>query len=109
MSTKLIAIAIAAALLPAAAQAAPDAPRTLGIRYGDLDLNSVRDAKVMLHRIRLAAVDVCRTDERTHAAILRSEACRQQAVAEAVSRLRAPRVTAAFDALSVREHWASAN
>ena len=62
----------------------------------------------MLHRIRLAAVDVCGgPDGRNSDEILRFNDCHQQAVARAVAGLNAPQVTAAYRAGPDQTAWLS--
>jgi UrcA family protein len=97
------AIALIALATPGLAAAeTPAAKSGLGIavRYNDLDLQNARDAKVMLHRIRSVAVEICRPGETGFEATARFETCFQKTVDQAVTSLDAPRVTEALNAPS---------
>ena len=82
---------------PALAAAPPAVPQAR-VAYSDLDLDSARGAKVMLHRIRLAAVDVCGSPAgRDSHEVLRFDACYQDAVSRAVAGLDRRLVTLAYE------------
>ena len=95
------AIALFAFAIPGLAAAEASAARSapgLTVRYDDLDLRDAKDAKVMLHRIRKVAVEICHPGETGFEATARFETCYRQTVSQAVAKLNAPRVTAAHDA-----------
>jgi UrcA family protein len=97
----IFAIALFALATPGLAAAeTPAAKPGLGIavRYNDLDLQNARDAKVMLHRIRSVAVEICQPGETGFEATARFETCYQKTVAQTVTSLDAPRVTEALNA-----------
>ena len=106
---RLFALVLAGALLTGAeAQAQPlalgvtaDGRRTAAIPYGDLDLADAAGAKTMLGRLERAGGQVCGPAPSTIRDLngkLAYDACLRQAVAEAVRKLDAPAVTAAFQA-----------
>jgi UrcA family protein len=93
----LICTAVLALGLPAASFA--DSPASVGVRYRDLDLNSPRDAALMLHRIDDAATEACgasRTSLREYRLTVERSTCHQEGVAQAVNALDAPTVTALY-------------
>jgi len=112
MKTLLLAAAVIAAIAgPTAAQTRSEAPAPkLSVRYADLKLDDPQDARVMLGRIRRAAVDVCSVTpgaaSNDSATILRFEACYRKAVTDAVTTLNAAQVTAAFKAKAERQELA---
>jgi UrcA family protein len=55
----LAAAAVLGAPALASATPAPDAATQVTVRYGDLDLNRRSDDRVLLHRIRDAALEAC--------------------------------------------------
>ena len=82
---------------PALAAAPPSVPQAK-VAHGDLNLDSAHGAKAMLHRIRLAAVDVCGSPAgRDSQEVLRFDACYQDAVARAVAGLDRRLVTLAYE------------
>jgi UrcA family protein len=105
------AIAVFAFAIPGLASAQPPAGKSdpaMTIRYNDLDLRSAQGANEMLHRIRKVAVDYCQPGETGFEATARFETCYRQTVSQAVAKLNAPRVTAAYDAkagASVLARW----
>ena len=83
----------------AAPPASLSAPR-VSVAYGDLDLNTARDAAIMLKRIQRAAGEACRESSgyagNDAAAVMRMNDCYRQSLARAVAGLDAPKVTQAF-------------
>lgn len=80
----------------AAAQQNDDGPRSVVVKYGDLNLDSQAGARVMLARIRSAASRAC--GEAVDIAMLDRFAlyshCRTASIDQAVRALNAPLVTA---------------
>ena len=105
------AIVVFAFATPGLASAQPRTGKSepaMTIRYNDLDLRSAQGATEMLHRIRRVAVDYCQPGETGFEATARFETCYRQTVRQAVAKLDAPRVTAAYDAkagASVLARW----
>jgi UrcA family protein len=93
----IVLVAFTAPGLAAAAAPAANSTPALSIRYNDLDLQSTQDAKVMLHRIRKTAVEICHPGETGFEATARFETCYQKTVDQAVAKLNAPRVTDALN------------
>jgi UrcA family protein len=104
MKTQLISavvlFAFATPALAAEPPAAANATPAMTVRYKDLDLRNGQDAKVMLHRIRKTAVEICRPGETGFEATARFETCYRKTVDEAVASLNAPRVTEARNAVA---------
>lgn len=95
------AIALFAFVIPGLAAAQVPAGKSapaVTVRYNDLDLRDPQGAKVMLHRIRKAAVDICQSGETGFDATERFETCYHRTVGQAAAKLNAPHVTAALDA-----------
>ncbi len=92
--------AVIAASFAAGAAAADDrALPKVTVRYGDLDLSSPRDAATLYQRIRIAAAEVCWPLEGASvAAVFRVQTCRQHAIADAVSRVNRPELSAVYRA-----------
>ena len=76
---------------------------TLTVAYADLNLSDAKDAKVMLHRIRKAASEVCGAGAAGYDATLRFETCHRETVERAVAALDAPAVRTAQNARAVRQ------
>jgi UrcA family protein len=57
------------------------------VKYGDLDLNSSSDAKTLMHRIRVAAHNVCSINGSNAA----QELCVERAVQEAAQKVKLPK------------------
>jgi UrcA family protein len=99
MKTFLLCGALAALLLPAAAQARPandDLPQVV-VHYADLDLDRPAGADVMIARVRRAARSVCQDQmfaPRTQ--VRRTNACVRTAMTDAFAQLDAPLVTARY-------------
>jgi UrcA family protein len=97
-------ILIAAAALAATTGSAQAGPRgaapAAAVAYADLDLDDPGEAQEMLQRIRRTAAEVCRASaggrEDTPASRERYGRCHMNAVREAVRRLDAPAVRAAY-------------
>jgi UrcA family protein len=104
MKTALIAAVLmfagVAAILPAQANDQNWSRTKIEVPYGDLDLSRPEDAKTMLHRIMQAASRACgkRPDIRDRWEQAAYAACVRNATSEAVARLRAPLVTALYEA-----------
>jgi len=91
-------IAVATPGLAAAEASSPKSGLGVAVRYDDLDLQNAQGAKVMLHRIRSVATEVCHPGETGFEATARFESCFQKTVDQAVTSLNAPRVTEALNA-----------
>ncbi len=96
-------VLLCAAGAPACAEEAAQAgepARAASVRQNDLDLTTDRGAGIMLQRLHHAANAVCDAPEinRPSPATRRAmEACRQDALAEAVQLLDAPAVTRLYE------------
>jgi UrcA family protein len=76
------------------AQASEPPPPSKTVKFADLDIQTVEGAKVLYHRIRVAAAEVCEPIGRD--AILREAApqCVATAIDNAVKKVNAPYLTA---------------
>jgi UrcA family protein len=76
------------------AQASEPPPPTKTVKFADLDIQTVEGAKVLYHRIRLAADQVCQ--ELNDDPVLREAAqgCIDKAIDNAVKKVNAPYLTA---------------
>lgn len=91
--------AIAAGFAPGAGAADDGTVRKVTVRYGDLDLSSPQGAVALYRRIGIAAEEVCRPFEgRDLARTSIFRACKQRAVADAVSRVNRPELFAVYNA-----------
>ena len=73
--------------------------REATVRYGDLDLSSPQGAAALYRRIGAAAEEVCRPLEgRELGRVVRFRACKQRAIADAVSRVNRPELFAIYNA-----------
>lgn len=73
--------------------------RKVTVRYGDLDLSSRQGAAALYHRIGIAAEEVCGPFEgRDLARTFRYRACKQRAIADAVSRVNRPELFSVYNA-----------
>ena len=73
--------------------------RKVTVRYGDLNLSSPLGAAALYQRIGAAAEEVCGPLEgRDLARAVRFRACRQRAIADAVSRVNRPELFAVYNA-----------
>jgi UrcA family protein len=75
-----------------------DAPQLI-VDYGDLAVSTPRGAAALYHRIRAAAATVCRhLDERALGSKLLNDACVRKAIADAVSKVDQPALSAVYNA-----------
>jgi len=73
-----------------------DVPTKL-VRYADLNLNTADGARVLFRRIKSAAAEVCEPlDGRSLARHAIWQKCYERALADAVSQVNQPRVTALY-------------
>jgi UrcA family protein len=90
-TTVAIAIVVAIpALARASTTTAPAPSATQTVSYGDLNLNNSSDTKVLMHRIRVAAKNVCDINNSDAA----KELCVARAVQDAVQKLNLPKASA---------------
>ena len=88
--------ATAAGMTPVCA-AETDVPQLI-VDYGDLAVSTPRGAAALYHRIRAAAVTVCRRlDERALASKLRNDACVHKAIADAITKVDQPALSAVYN------------
>jgi UrcA family protein len=90
------ALGLALAAPTLATAAAGDPSTAVAVRYGDLDLNRTSDARVLLDRIKDAALDACGADRsslREYRFAVQRSACYRAGVTHAVAELGAPAVT----------------
>src|SRR5580693_1198101 len=72
-----------------------DSPRSIEIRYGDLDLSTEQDAVVLYRRIAAGAQRVCPPEDLHNlGAHARSRACQTAAIAQAVRAVDNPKLAA---------------
>jgi UrcA family protein len=84
----VLALSVSLASIGAPALAEPDAPQSVTIRYGDLDLSQPADASALYARIRSAARQVCAAADAPGAARrVEWSACRREAAERAVTAL----------------------
>jgi UrcA family protein len=105
-SNKIYALAAAATLIFSGAANAGEPAIEMAVRYDDLDLTTVKDAAILVDRVDSAARQVCGvkaiTDPayrlvRTHV-IAGYNACHEQAMQTALSRLESQEVRQAYAA-----------
>jgi UrcA family protein len=88
-----IALLAAAALIPALANATTNTVGMTGatetVKFADLDLNRPADTKILLQRIRVAALHVCTVNG--HVA---QQQCYHKAVRDAVQQINRPQLNA---------------
>jgi UrcA family protein len=90
---------IVAGFAAGAAVADDGTVRKVTVRYGDLDLSSPRGAAALYHRIGIAAEEVCWPFEgRDLAGAFHFRACKQRAIADAVSRVNRPELFTVYNA-----------
>ena len=98
LTAPILCLAAATALSCAAPALAltPDTVPSVTVKYGDLNIGSQTDARVLLERIEVAANTACggAPDIRQLNQLARFEACRTSAVARAVAAVDSPRLTA---------------
>lgn len=89
---------MAALSLTPSAHAAPPAPESVTVRYGDLNLANTHGADLMLRRVKRAADRVCGRDVafQYRAELRRFKECRQASIAATVVELDAPVVSAQY-------------
>jgi len=86
-----------AAIQPASA----NSPASVVVKYGDLDLRSESDARILLARLETAARRACKAELQGvlgSQAIYMSRGCRRDALARGVQSVGAPKLTAAYSA-----------
>jgi UrcA family protein len=94
IAAALVAIACAANAGTAQASEPGQPPLTKKVAYGDLNLNNEQDAKVLYHRLRFAAREVCTPFESGELDLRRIwQTCVDHAVASAVAQINRPMVT----------------
>ena len=95
LSAILAATSVLTGAAPVSAQSADAAPN-VAVRYADLDVSHVTGAKVLLQRIKTAAIRACggAPDLREFQRRADFDQCRKSAVASAVARVNAPVLTA---------------
>lgn len=77
-----------------------DAPQAV-VKFGDLNISNSQGAVALYHRIRNAAVTVCRPqDDGTLASMSRVQSCIQKAIADAVTRVNRAELFEVYDARS---------
>jgi UrcA family protein len=88
----------------ASAASSDDAPRSVVVRYSDLNLERPQDAQTLYARIRMAARVACGDVETADLArFARFHNCINEAVTNAVSSLNMQRVTEIHEAQSQRQ------
>ena len=96
----LFALALAAAA-PMAMPAFADGPTTVGVRFGDLNLNQPADAAIMLDRLDQAAMEACGASPvsslREYRLAIRGSRCYARSLSRAVADVNAPEVTAMYE------------
>ncbi len=85
-----IAFAAVAATNLACAAGEDSEPRSLVVRYSDLDLTQAKDAHKLYHRIKLAARRVCDNEDRPKI----YKECLSQAVGDAVEQVHSSQLSA---------------
>ena len=76
------------------AQADEPPPPTKTVKFADLDIQTVEGAKVLYHRIRLAAHQVCLEIARDPVMREGAQGCIDKAIDHAVKKVNAPYLTA---------------
>jgi len=97
----LLAGAAASANAADAADAADAERYQLTVKYGDLDLSAMRDARILYSRIHTAAEAVCwRLDPGELLPRMHMQGCVQNAITEAVTRVNRPTLFAVYNAIN---------
>ena len=99
MKTLTLALALTTALTAGLAQAQTMAPAQTTVRFHDLNLETPDGARVLLGRIRAAAVLECGAQPSSFlsiAAIRQHDRCADDATAAAVTRVASPTLTAMY-------------
>lgn len=94
----LLALAVSGcvAAAPQESTYSSDVP-TRTVRYAELNLNTAEGARVLFRRIKFAATEVCEPlDGRALAQHVIWQKCYERALADAVSQVNQPRVTALY-------------
>ncbi|HXC07750.1 MAG TPA: UrcA family protein [Steroidobacteraceae bacterium] len=78
----------------AQAQASEPPPPSKTVKFSDLDIQTVEGAKVLYHRIRLAAHQVCLEVARDPVTREGAQGCIDKAIDHAVKKVNAPYLTA---------------
>jgi UrcA family protein len=76
------------------AQASEPPPPSKTVKFADLDIQTAEGAKVLYHRIRLAADQVCDVNDRDPVMREAKPACVDTAIDNAVKKINAPYLTA---------------
>jgi UrcA family protein len=98
------AVAAGLAATQASAASSDDAPRSVVVRYADLNLSQPQDARTLYARIQRAARAACGEVETADLArFARFHNCIDEAVTNAVSSVNAQRVTEIHEAQSQRQ------
>jgi UrcA family protein len=116
ISTPMLAAAVMLAALSFGAHAdtSTDSPETIirghsAVYYGDLNIETEQDAKIMLRRIEQAAKKACggHPTFSTYTGSLDHtfEECRGEAIQRTVKQLGAPMVTRIYSEARLRESW----
>ena len=90
---------MAVGLAAVAHGATPDAPRSVTVSYGDLDLTSIRDVNTLYTRIVAAAHQVCAPEagaSRDLGAFAAERACVSRAIGNAVRDVQGTRVASSL-------------
>jgi UrcA family protein len=103
IATRLIAGAIVTALVSSLSSIASAAEGTDSlhktIQYTDLSVSSAQGAATLYNRIRLASEEVCSPlDHGDLSSKMHAEACMHKAIADAVSQVNRPALTAVYNA-----------
>jgi UrcA family protein len=114
ISTLIFTVAVTLAALSTRAHADASSPATIVpgrsvVYYGDLDIETERDAKIMLQRIDRAARKACgghaTFSSYTGALDHTFEECRCEAIHRTVKQLGASKVTRIYSEARSRESW----
>lgn len=89
---------LAAGFAGVSAAAADPEVRSETVHYADLNLSSPQAATELYRRIRRAAQHVCEWDDDPFGVGTDTRACEDKAIADAVTRVGRPELTAVYDA-----------
>ena len=76
------------------AQASEETPPSKTVKFGDLDIRTPEGAKVLYHRIQMAAYTVCGANDRDPVVREAKPHCIDTAINNAVKKVNAPYLTA---------------
>jgi UrcA family protein len=76
------------------AQASEEPPPSKVVKFSDLDIQTAAGAKILYHRIRVAANQVCQMNDRDPALREAGQPCVDKAIDNAVKKVDAPYLTA---------------